>query len=208
LRGQEKFRGFPESLAIQAALQFVLLVRMKQQTEKQLSDADLLHLVACGDRDACGALYDRYARRILGVLTSMVDSRTEAEDVLQETFVQILSSARGYDACRGPVVVWMMQIARSRAIDMIRRRNRRRVIGNQQRPDGRDPAETADLKDRVQATGLALTALSPDERDAILLAFMGGLTHEGVAESLGVPLGTVKSRIRSGVRKLRQSLNH
>ncbi len=162
----------------------------------------LLERVAAGDRPAFLALYHRYAPRLLGLIHRILGIRGEAEDVLQETFLQVWTTAGRYDAGRSPPDVWLFLLARCRALDKLRRRP---VIGTpitEQVAADDPPAEVVRRDDAVRARS-AVDELPPDQRTAIELAFFEGLTHEQIAARLNVPLGTVKTRIRLGLTRLR-----
>jgi RNA polymerase sigma-70 factor (ECF subfamily) len=167
------------------------------------TDLDLLGRVAARDRAAFAALYDRYAPRAFGLILKLVRNRTDAEDVLQEAFLQVWNQAGRFDPGRASADVWVLLIARSRAVDRLRRRT---VVTTDEVPDaGRTEEPAAGLVrreegDRVRA---ALGHLPAEQRDPICLAFFHGLTHEQIAARLSLPLGTVKTRIRLGMARLR-----
>lgn len=172
-----------------------------------LSDEQLMSRVATEDREALAALYDRHAGRLLTVLERMLGTRTEAEDVLQETFWQVWRSAATYEPQRSSPVVWLLVIARSRARDRLRRASRSRPLDAV--PEARLLTEPDDDLARSEATVSAREALAmlPDEqRTAIRLAFFNGHTHEQIAAAASIPLGTVKTRIRRGMLRLREIL--
>jgi RNA polymerase sigma-70 factor (ECF subfamily) len=168
------------------------------------SDLHLLSRIASGDAGAFAAFYDRHAPVVLGLLVKMLGRRADAEDVLQETFWQVWRQAARYDPARSSPQGWLVLLARSRALDSLRRR---RPAG--EAPDAADRAADADpahgLEQGEQArlVETALARLPEEQRRAIRLAFFGGLTHEQVAEQLAVPLGTAKTRIRLGMQRLR-----
>jgi RNA polymerase sigma-70 factor, ECF subfamily len=170
------------------------------------SDAPLVAGIEARDPGALAALYDRYAGIALAVALRITGDREEAEEAVQDTIWQIWTGRVRYDPVRGRFRTWVFMIARSRALDRVRRRAsanaRRAAIGDElQRPqlDPREMELACDLQE-------SLAALNGDQRDAILLAFYGGLTHEEIAERLGNPVGTVKSRIRRGLLELRAAL--
>jgi RNA polymerase sigma-70 factor (ECF subfamily) len=177
-------------------------------------DADwrLVQRVARRDESALGELYDRHARLLYSLALRIVRERTEAEDVLQEVFGQVWRQADRFDSTRGTVVGWLMTVTRSRAVDCLRRRRAR-----PEAPDGDrvatgmvDPSEGVDLQlvtteegERVRA---ALAALADDQRVPLELAYYDGLSQSEIAATLGVPLGTVKTRMRQALKRLRDSL--
>lgn len=174
-----------------------------------LTDEALLNRIAAADAGAFAALYDRYAARVLGVLLKLLRNRAEAEDVLQEAFLQIWARAGQYDKTRASPLVWLLLIARSRAMDHLRR-NRRQANAVAEFEFEAEAAPTEDvtseieLHESAQRAREALARLPEEQRGAINLAFYGGLTHEQIAERQAVPLGTVKTRIRLGMRRLRE----
>lgn len=170
-----------------------------------VTDEMLLNNIADGDRDAFAAFYDRQAPRVFALLLNITRSRTEAEDALQETFAQVWASARRYDASRGAPLSWLLQIARSRGIDTLRKRDDAPQVQDRHAvaaPTG-DALESRELVDRTDA---ALRRLSDRERQLIRLAFFDGLTHQEIARQQGMALGTVKSHIRRGMQQMRTLL--
>jgi RNA polymerase sigma-70 factor, ECF subfamily len=170
------------------------------------SDHDLIGRTAARDRAAFAALYDRYAPRAFGLILRIMRNRTDAEDVLQETFLQVWNQAARFDPNRSAPDVWLLLIARSRAVDRLRKR---RVATKEELPDPATRDEPDDgLIRREDAEQLrsALEQLPPEQRDLIRRAFFGGLTHEQIATELNIPLGTVKTRIRLGMTRLRDRL--
>jgi RNA polymerase sigma-70 factor (ECF subfamily) len=175
------------------------------------SDTELLHAVARGDESALAALYDRYNSILLGLLLRILHSRTEAEDVLQEVFIQIWQRAANFDEARGRGFTWMVTLARSRAIDRLRALQSRQRADDtamqnapEQLGDASDDAYYAEQREIVRA---ALAEIPEEQRRALLLAYFEGLTQSEIAARLGQPLGTVKTRMRSGMTKLRELLS-
>ena len=178
--------------------------------QKTSSDTELMHAVARGDESALAALYDRYHSILLGLLLRILHSRAEAEDVLQEVFLQIWQRAANFDETRGRAFTWMVTLARSRAIDRLRSlQSRQRADDTALRDapesvgDASDDALHAEHRDIVRG---ALAEIPEEQRRALLLAYFEGLTQAEIAERLGQPLGTVKTRMRSGMGKLRDLL--
>lgn len=172
-----------------------------------MSDESLLSQIAHGDRDAFSAFYDRHAARIMGLLGKMLARRAEAEDALQETFWQVWSRARDYSPIRSSPIVWLVIIARSRATDILRRR-KRDTRGLASEHDHAEPEmDRLERDDRNRQTRQALARLAEEQRSLISMAFYAGMTHEQIAVARGMPLGTVKTRIRSGIRRMRELLD-
>ena len=168
--------------------------------------------VADRDGGALANLFEGHAPVTLGLLQRILGGRGEAEEVLQEVFLQIWMQADRYDGARSTPRGWILMLARSRALDRLRRREsarRREEIAGEEAgeavsPLGTERLESLDVKRQVSS---ALGSLSPDQRRCIELAFFEGLTHTQIAERLEAPLGTVKSRILLGMNKLRQALS-
>jgi RNA polymerase sigma-70 factor (ECF subfamily) len=175
-------------------------------------DRGLLDRVMRGDADALGALYDRHGRIVFGLLYRMLGSPEAAEEVTQDAFHAVWRRCRTYRADRGPVRTWLLAIARNAAIDWRRTRGKR-----QERDASIDEAITlideTRVDDRVIATlsgervRAAVALLPPEQRDALSLAFWSGLSQTEIAARTAVPLGTVKSRIRLAMAKLRERLD-
>jgi RNA polymerase sigma-70 factor (ECF subfamily) len=161
--------------------------------------------MAAHDPSAMGELYQRHAPRLMGHLLRLVRDRAAAEDILQQVFWYAWRERGAYDRGLARPAVWLMVIARSRAMDHLRRARRAAPA-----PPGADAAEpprpTPEEAEPARAARAALASLPPDQREAICLSFFRGLTHSQIAENLGVPLGTVKTRIRLGMEKLRHLL--
>jgi RNA polymerase sigma-70 factor, ECF subfamily len=181
------------------------------------SDPELILAIREADESALATLYDRHSAVILGVLLRLMRERADAESVLLETFLQVSRSADRFDAQRSNVRSWLMMIARTRALDALRISARQHALVPRSLDDLTVPElealhASADAVDRTErqeqtvAVRRALRALPAAQREAIELAFFLGLTHPEIATRLGEPLGTVKSRIRGGLLKLREPL--
>ncbi len=170
---------------------------------------ELLRRMAGGDRDAFSAFYDAYAPLAFGLIRRILRSDAEAEEVLQEVFWEIWQSAGDYDPQRGSPEAWVVVRARSRGIDRARSMRRRGELLTGPLPEsltadpperGRDPGVS--VEDRGTVRGV-LAQLPPNQREVIELAYFHGLTHAEIAERLKQPLGTVKTRMRLGMERLR-----
>ena len=186
---------------------------MTPEREPERSDVELVHAVAGGDESAFAALYDRYSSILLGLLLRILHSRPEAEDVLQEVFLQVWQQASNFDASRGRPFTWLVTLARSRAIDRLRATQSRdrvalKASGEASSFSVGDAADDVVLRseqrDIVQG---ALAQLPEEQRRTLLLAYLDGLTQSEIARRLGQPLGTVKTRTRSGLMKLHELLH-
>ncbi|HXD17712.1 MAG TPA: sigma-70 family RNA polymerase sigma factor [Vicinamibacterales bacterium] len=189
------------------------LAPMHPAAESQGEDVESLRRIVSGDQGAAAVLYDRHARPLYSLILRILGDEGEAEDVLQEVFVQAFRQAGRYDASRGAVAAWLLMMARSRAIDRLRAR-RSRVEGRtgevqvlNDLPDAQPDVASA-LLDEEQARLVreALAELPLLQRLAIELAYYEGLSHTEIATRLEQPLGTVKTRIRLGLLKLRDVL--
>ncbi len=179
----------------------------------QPSGDELLSQIAGGDRDSFALLYDLYSHRLFGLIVYILGNSREAEDVFQETLFQVWRRASQFDASRGSALAWLIQLARSRAIDHLRRRaTSAKLIPAKaealaaDRSDSSHRSELDRLGD-VEVVSTALARLSDEQRSAISLAFYKGLTHDEIARELTIPLGTAKQRIRRGMQKMRSLLN-
>lgn len=181
-------------------------------------DLSLLQRIAARDSAALGELYDRHSRLIFGLILRIVRDRAEAEEILQEAFVRVWTRADTYDARVGGPLPWIVRLARNRAIDRLRARRTRAGIDTSG-PDG-SVAEAVPASDiqspealvlaaqRRQALTGALAGLPAEQRQLIEAAFFEGYTHGELARRFGLPLGTVKTRIRTGMIAMRQRLEH
>lgn len=181
------------------------------------SDRSLIARVAQGDERAIAALYDQYGRVLYAVAYRIVGQGADAEEIVIEAFTQAWRDARSFDAERGSVAGWLTMIARSRALDLVRARSRRdRITGSAaaDQPDippgmsawRSEPAKELDQAERRARVEQALAELSPPQREAIELAYFEGLSQSEIADRLQEPLGTIKTRVRLGMQKLRDFL--
>ena len=188
-------------------------------------DAELVHAIAGGNPDALGSLYDRHASAVMGLCLRVLGVRADAEEVLSDVFLQVWEQAERYEVSRGSVVSWLMNLARSRAIDRLRSVGRReRIVAATEDPaavadrapaaaaaargseSAAEPFREAALGQQRSRVEAALRALEPSQRRAVELSFFEDLSHSEIAQQLGEPLGTVKSRIRQGLIRLRDGL--
>jgi RNA polymerase sigma-70 factor (ECF subfamily) len=173
---------------------------------------DLIRRFAAGDRDAFGRFYDRYAPLVYPLVLRIVRDRADAADVLQEVFWEAWQGATSYDPARGSPEAWMITRARTRAIDRVRAVRRRGETFVPPLDEGlaAAPAEAGgDAAARAVDRGVigaALAQLPPAQREAIELAYYAGLTQTEIARQLAEPLGTVKTRIRLGLERLRDAV--
>jgi RNA polymerase sigma-70 factor (ECF subfamily) len=170
--------------------------------------AGLLSATADGDQEAFAELYDLTSARVHGLVVRVLRDVAQAEEVTQEVYLQVWRSAGRFDAHRGSALSWLLTLGHRRAIDRVRSAQSQsdRDQAYESRADRPTPDPTAEaVEDRLQGQGVrsAVKELGPPHQEALELAYFEGLTHQEVSERLGVPLGTAKTRIRDGLRKLR-----
>jgi RNA polymerase sigma-70 factor (ECF subfamily) len=179
-----------------------------------LPDEQLMARLARRDIKAFEALYDRYGTLVYSTALRVVGDAQLAEDIAQEVFLRIWRRPEHYLPERGRFVTWLLSVARNGAVDQIRTRGRRRrhetasedSVRELPADEGRDPALLAQLADERQKVRQALSSLPPEQRRVIEMAYYGGYTQQEIAVMLNQPLGTVKTRIRLGMQKLRVAL--
>jgi RNA polymerase sigma-70 factor (ECF subfamily) len=177
-------------------------------------DAELMRKVAQGDRNAFGQLFDRYSQLALNLAWRILNERQEAEDVVQEAFLQLWRDAASYREERGSVSTWIVTVSRSRAIDKLRSRKARRIFdpGVEDEEVGTvpeqivDPGADQDALDKRLLVRKAFGSLGVEQRVVIEMAYYEGMSQSEIAKALREPLGTIKTRIRSGLIKLKQAL--
>jgi RNA polymerase sigma-70 factor (ECF subfamily) len=188
--------------------------RARRRSVERLADEELMTLMAERDARALEALYDRHGGPAYSLAHRIMGERQAAEDVTQEAFVSIWNAPAGYAPARGSVRSWVLAIVRNRAIDALRRSAARAprldfdddgALQAQASPERTD-GEALRREAARQVRG-ALRALPHDQFQVIELAYYGGFTHSEIAELLGVPLGTIKGRMRLGLEKLRASID-
>ena len=180
------------------------------------ADLDLVDRIREGDQGALDLLYRRYSAPVYSLVWKVLQNSEEAEDVALDVFWQVWRQAGRYDPSRGAPPAWIFTLARSRAIDRLRARKRRedRNVSIDDPELNIDPLDEKAAPDDVvsfrqnrDAVRAAMSKLSAVQREAVELAFLQGMTHVEIAEKLGQPLGTVKTRIRQGLIRLRKHLD-
>ncbi len=178
-------------------------------------DSQLVSRMAAGEDAALGDLYDRYGRTVYALALAIVREPADAEEVVVDAFGQAWRRAASFDAARGSVGAWLATIARTRALDTVRARGRRaraheraallsdEGVAAPIAAAGSDPSRAVERGEARRLVSLALAALSGPQRIAIELAYFEGLSQSEIAERLSEPLGTIKTRIRAGMEKLR-----
>lgn len=165
--------------------------------------------MAAGDAHALQTLSSHYARMLTAVALRFSSEEADAEEVVADVLWQAWSDAKSYDPGRGSVTAWLVTLARSRAIDRLRAKKARQARPGQEMPDQSviDPAAALDAAQQAQIVRSAVSALDAGERAALELAYFSDLSQSQIAQHLDIPLGTVKTRIRSAMIKLRQALS-
>jgi RNA polymerase sigma factor (sigma-70 family) len=172
-------------------------------------ERDVRERVVAGDGTALAEVYEQYASFVYGLATRVIGDRRAAEDVSQEVFVAFWERPAAFDPARGSLRTWLGTLAHRRAVDHVRREEARRRRAEREAsraviaPDVEEVATALLTAERVRA---ALELLPPDQRRAIQLAYFGGKTYRQVAETLGIPEGTAKSRLRLGLRRIADAL--
>jgi RNA polymerase sigma-70 factor, ECF subfamily len=184
----------------------------KVRTDDPAGDALLMEAFAARDERAAGALYDRFASRIHGLGIVMLGNDQAAQDLVQDTFVKLWRTAERFDPARGRLDTWVLLVARSLAMDALRRRVlewRTLDAAGPAREDDPDPGpdERAVVGDLAGRARHAMTRLSSEQRSALELAYFGGRTTAEVAALEGIPLGTAKTRIRAALLRLRSEMS-
>lgn len=183
--------------------------------ESRARDQELIYLVqgiAKGDQSALAALYDTTSRLVYGLILRVLGDAGTAEEVLLDVYTQVWRQAANYDTGRGMPLAWLTTIARSRAIDRLRsgwqdqKRKEPLDLLNDRETAGANPEDMTVMSERQRFVRSALALLSPEQREVIELAYYGGLSHSEIASRLNQPLGTVKTRTRLGMMKLREAL--
>ena len=175
-------------------------------------EIELLRRGGDGDRRSFGVLYDRFSAVLFSAALQVLNDQREAEDVLQDVFIQIWDKAKLYNPTRGKPLTWAMTLARNKAIDRLRSAQRRYRLQDQVEKETKvtnqvalkDSADEVDALEKSRIVRAAVLQLSKEQRKAIELAFFSGLTQNEIAQELNQPLGTVKARIRRGMLKLKE----
>jgi RNA polymerase sigma-70 factor (ECF subfamily) len=180
-----------------------------------LGDDALIRLIALRRTDALSALYDRYSRLVFSLAFHVVGDRETAEEITQDVFFRVWENAASYRSDQAKLTTWMTSITRNRAIDILRKRQVRPERDSLDWEDAgldghlgrsQDPEDLTDLALQQQRVRLAITALSADQREVLALAYFQGLSHSQIADRLEQPLGTVKTRLRMSMQRLREIL--
>ena len=191
------------------ALEARIFLRLHPEPAQE-NDVELLKAIAARDEAALAQLYDRYRTILFGLLMRILNNREEAEDVLQEAFLQVWRKAADFDETRGRPFTWLVTLARSRGIDRLRTlaaRERVAVAGAREVSEEISDAATDTFKSEQRGlVSDALAKLPDEQKRPIMLAYFDGLTQSEIATRTGAPLGTVKTRMRTGMIRLRELL--
>ena len=171
-------------------------------------DQKLISGILSGDQNSLAQLYDRHIRLLWSLVLRIVKTKDEAEEVIQDLFIRVWQRASSFDPKRGEVKVWLCQMARSMAIDRLRanlsRSTRELTYGTEQEAEKMSQPSTIELEIDWSKVSQAVQNLPPEERVLIELAYFEGLSQSQIAEKIGLPLGTVKTRIRQAMLKLKE----
>jgi RNA polymerase sigma-70 factor (ECF subfamily) len=174
--------------------------------QPQVTDSMLISRVRAGDEDALAALHDRYAQVVYSVALRVLGETTQAEDILQEIFLQLWRNPQTFDSNRGSLGAWLAVITRHRAIDLLRRRRPESDIEDVIVSVDTRLEQTTDRNMAIAKIRSAVERLPAEQRKPLEMAFFEGLTHSEIASKTGDPLGTIKTRIRSALLTLRKAL--
>lgn len=177
------------------------------QVSNQKDEAGLITRIRAGDESAMADLYDRYSGIVYGVALRVLGNTSAAEDVVQEVFLQLWRNPQAFDPDRGKLAPWLAVIARNRAIDLLRKRPMEDDIDELPISTGVDLEDEASQRLAIGKVRGVLGQLPADQRKLLEMAFFEGLTHTEIASKTGEPLGTVKTRIRSGLMALRKAFS-
>ena len=175
------------------------------QQELSVSDAEIIARIYSGDEGAMALLYDRYSNVVYAVALRVLSDNSAAEDILQDVFMQLWRNPQAFNASRGSLATWLAVIARNRAIDQLRKK--RPEVEAAETVISVDPEleSAADRSQAIEKVRAVLCGMPEEQRAALEMAFFEGLTHVEIAGKTGQPLGTVKTRIRSGLLAVRKA---
>jgi len=187
---------------------------IEQAENEQLEEMDILHRVARGDRAGFDLLHQRFSGIVYSTIYKVLNDREDTQDVAQEVFAQIWKKARLYEASKGKPLTWVATMARNRAIDRLRSKQRRARLRDAFSEEEktadfmtqRDAFDDVAASEAGEVVRSAVLELSDEQRQAIEMAYFGGMTQSEIADNLGEPLGTVKARIRRGMIKLKKKV--
>lgn len=181
-----------------------------------LDDTTLVRLLVAKDSDALGTLYDRYGSLVFSLAFAIINERGTAEEITQDVFLKIWENAEMYDQAKASFKNWLNRIARNRAIDVLRQERHRpehrtvdwEDVAKTHFVDHTSPAEVVELRQQQDRIRNALAQIPSEQQSALSLAYLQGYTHQEIAQHLNQPLGTIKTRIRMAMKKLRDILQN
>ncbi len=175
---------------------------------QKYSEEELVYQLQMQDQSAFSYLYDNYAAALNGVIHRMVDDTQLAEDILQEAFIRIWNNFKQYDAGKGRLFTWMVNITRNLTIDTLRSKGYKKQQKISQDEYSVSNYQSKELANRFDSIGLnkQLASLKPEYKNLIDLAYFGGYTQEEISKETGIPLGTVKTRMRTAIMELRKMM--
>ena len=196
---------------------FLLSTIGKFLTKDEDRDRELMSRIKTRDKEAISELYDHYHRLLFGLILSILKKREEAEDILQEVFTNIWEKADQFDTERGTVYTWIVSMARNKSIDRLRskvyKEQKKQAVSLNDEDvhhplysEETDPLENTILMDRAKKVHAALAQISEKQRKVLQVAYFNGMSQSEISEEFDIPLGTVKTRMRDGMMKLREIL--
>lgn len=196
---------------------FILSTIGKVLTNDKERDREIMARIKAGDQEALSELYDHYNRLLFGLILSILKKRAEAEDILQEVFTNIWQKAEQFDLERGTVYTWIVSLTRNKSIDRLRSKVYKEQKKQSTSLDDEDvfhplysgeadPLENAIFNDRAKKLYAALEKLTDKQRKVLQVSYFDGMSQSEIAEEFDIPLGTVKTRMRDGMIKLRELL--
>lgn len=187
---------------------FLFYLNHLLEPKTKYNEHELVVLLNQQTNDAFNYLYENYAGALYTIINQIVPDKETASDVLQEVFVNIWRKINTYDSAKGRLFTWMLNIARNAAIDKVRSKGYRENLRNQQMPENENTGLAMSANQGVTDVGLkkVLMKMNEEYRRLIDLSYFQGFTHEEIAKMLGIPLGTVKTRIRTAISQLRSMI--
>ena len=213
MRAQTNFVRVLPIFVLKTAGSYSFLTKPVNEQDTRNRDIALLRHIGARDRDAFAEFYDKYSTLLFSIASKILNDAAEAEDVLQETFMQIWEKAGNFDPNLGQPLGWAVTMVRNRAIDRIRASQRRNLLTEEAGVEfalaaksSETANETVTGHEKAKLIHAAMVDLPAEQRRAIELAFFAGLTQNEISDKLQEPLGTIKARIRRGLLKLRDQL--
>ena len=173
--------------------------------EPRVSDAEIIARIYSGDEGAMASLYDRYSHVVYAVALRVLSDSTAAEDILQDVFLQLWRNPQAFNASRGSLAAWLAVIARNRAIDQLRKKRPEAEAAETVIAVDPELQNTAERNQTIEKVRIVLAGMPAEQRSSLEMAFFEGLTHVEIAGKTGQPLGTIKTRIRSGLSAVRKA---